>query len=123
MKISRALIFLTFFVFFLLRLALTSDDVVSKVQNDMSSLINVTEDPSTSSSSVSEKVLKSDLLKTFDLSKIFNEASNEIGLPFALRQTLVEALRERGLLNVKGVSMLVEKDSERSVGRDVKHFF
>ena len=123
MKISRALIFLTFFVFFLLRLALTSDDVVSKVQNDISSLINVTEDPSTSSSSVSEKVLKSDLLKTFDLSKIFNEASNEIGLPFALRQTLVEALRERGLLNVKGVSMLVEKDSERSVGRDVKHFF
>ena len=123
MKISRALIFLTFFVFFLLRLALTSDDVVSKVQNDMSSLINVTEDPSTSSSSVSEKVLKSDLFKTFDLSKIFNEASNEIGLPFALRQTLVEALRERGLLNVKGVSMLVEKDSERSVGRDVKHFF
>ena len=123
MKISRALIFPTFFVFFLLRLALTSDDVVSKVQNDMSSLINVTEDPSTSSSSVSEKVLKSDLLKTFDLSKIFNEASNEIGLPFALRQTLVEALRERGLLNVKGVSMLVEKDSERSVGRDVKHFF
>ena len=123
MKISRALIFPTFFVFFLLRLALTSDDVVSKVQNDISSLINVTEDPSTSSSSVSEKVLKSDLLKTFDLSKIFNEASNEIGLPFALRQTLVEALRERGLLNVKGVSMLVEKDSERSVGRDVKHFF
>ena len=123
MKISRALIFLTFFVFFLLRLALTSDDVVSKVQNDISSLINVTEDPSTSSSSVSEKVLKSDLLKTFDLSKIFNEASNEIGLPFALRQTLVEALRERGLLNVKGVSMLVEKDSERSVGRDVKHFY
>ena len=123
MKISRALIFPTLFVFFLLRLALTSDDVVSKVQNDMSSLINVTEDPSTSSSSVSEKVLKSDLFKTFDLSKIFNEASNEIGLPFALRQTLVEALRERGLLNVKGVSMLVEKDSERSVGRDVKHFF
>ena len=123
MKISSALIFLTFFVFFLLRLALTSDDVVSKVQNDISSLINVTEDPSTSSSSVSEKVLKSDLFKTFDLSKIFNEASNEIGLPFALRQTLVEALRERGLLNVKGVSMLVEKDSERSVGRDVKHFF
>ena len=123
MKISRALIFPTFFVFFLLRLALTSDDVVSKVQNDISSLINVTEDPSTSSSSVSEKVLKSDLFKTFDLSKIFNEASNEIGLPFALRQTLVEALRERGLLNVKGVSMLVEKDSERSVGRDVKHFF
>ena len=123
MKISRALIFLTFFVFFLLRLALTSDDVVSKVQNDISSLINVTEDPSTSSSSVSEKVLKSDLFKTFDLSKIFNEASNEIGLPFALRQTLVEALRERGLLNVQGVSMLVEKDSERSVGRDVKHFF
>ena len=59
---------------------------------------------------LSEKVLKSDFFRNFDLSKIFFEASNEIGLPFALRSSLIETLRERGLLNLKGASLLMNKE-------------
>ena len=89
MKFSRTLIVLTFFVFFLLRLVLSAE------------YQNVTEPPS-----ITESVLKSELFRKLDLSNIFQEASNEIGLPFALRETLIETLREKGFLKFKGASYL-----------------
>ncbi len=93
MKLSRTLVFWTIFVFFLLRLALSAE------------YQNVTEPPS-----ITESVFKSELLRKLDLSKIFEEASNEIGLPFGLRQTLIETLREKGFLNLSGASYLFNKD-------------
>ena len=96
MKFSRTLLILALFVFFLLKLTLSEQFTNSTLKIE----------------SASEKILSRLFLKNLDLAKIFEEASNEIGLPFGLRETLIETLREKGLLNLKGAASLFNKNQE-----------
>ncbi len=60
--------------------------------------------------SLTEKIFSGKLLQNLDLSRIFDEASNQIGFPFALRETLIETLREKGFLQFQGAANLFRKD-------------
>ena len=106
MKLSRTFVIFAFFVFFLLRLTLSEDEFDNSTKN----VENVT---TKVQDTLSESVLKSDLLRRLDFSNIFHEASNEIGLPFTLRDTLIETLREKGLINLKGASLLLKQSDDQ----------
>ena len=117
MKFSHKVIILTFFVFFLLKLAFCDDEglitmqtptvqnVAVRTDNDVTAIHNVTV-----TQSLTEKILSGKLFQNLDLSRIFDEASNEIGFPFALRETLIETLREKGFLQFQGAANLFSKD-------------
>ena len=114
MKFSQKVIILTFFVLFLLKLAFCDDEglitptaqnVKVTTDNDVTAVQNVTV-----TQSLTEKILNGKLLQNLDLSRIFDEASNEIGFPFALRETLIETLREKGFLQFQGAANLFNKD-------------
>ena len=97
MKFSRTLPILAISILFLFKLTLSEDFTTNTTQKI---------------ESTSEKILSGLFHKNLDLSNIFEEASNEIGIPFGLRETLIETLREKGLLNLKGASSLFTKNQE-----------
>ena len=118
MKFSRTFAILTILVFLLLRLTLSEEETKTVTDNSTLKVKNWT---TKFEKTLSESVLNSDLLRNLDLSNIFHEASNEIGLPFALRQNLIETLREKGLLNLKGASLLLQpSDDQRWVKQILK---
>lgn len=118
MKFSRTFAILTILVFLLLRLTLSEEETKTVTDNSTLKVKNWT---TKFEKTLSESVLNSDLLRNLDLSNIFQEASNEIGLPFALRQNLIETLREKGLLNLKGASLLLQpSDDQRWVKQILK---
>ena len=103
---TNTIVTILFFAF--LRLALTNEELKNSTNAFDDSRQNFANDASNVKETLSQSVLSSNLLKNLDLSKVFHEASNEIGLPFALRNNLIETLKEKGFLNLRGASLLLK---------------